>query len=201
MIALISAGQLGIVRVGAFIPPFELTWGSITGGTLSNSDKTATQTASTTEMRVMSTSVIPKTGKWYAEIGASDSSGAGGFVMAFGIATALTGGTFAAARSTGSSEFVSAGITAATQATFSPGRIMLAIDYPSKKIWVGRDGTWFSSGDPAADSNPYYADVPEGDWRLFMHADNDNNGTGYGTLHLVSGATLYSPPSGFARLA
>ena len=38
---------------------------------------------------------------------------------------------------------------------FSDGDIcMLALDIDNKKIWYGKNGTWFNSGDPAAGSNP-----------------------------------------------
>ena len=38
---------------------------------------------------------------------------------------------------------------------FSAGDIcMLALDIDNKKLWYGKNGTWFNSGDPAAGSNP-----------------------------------------------
>ena len=39
--------------------------------------------------------------------------------------------------------------------SYSAGDIcMLALDIDNKKLWYGKNGTWFNSGDPAAGSNP-----------------------------------------------
>lgn len=175
---------------------FREKWDTFSNATISNSDRTITQTTNTIEVRGIGRGRIPRTGKWYAEMNLSDSVT---LLAAGGIVTASN--KFAAARSNASSAFVSAGITAATQASFSGGRLMLALDWPNKQMWVGRDGTWFASGDPAAGSAPYFSTLPEEDWYLFTHHDNDGSGTGISTLHLSSGNLGYSPPSGFSLLA
>lgn len=75
--------------------------------------------------------------------------------------------------------------------------VMLAWDADNGKVYMGRNGTWFSSGDPAAGSNPAYSGI---------------SGTYYFALYLCGGAVYYdhvtvncgqeafeyTPPSGFS---
>jgi len=48
-------------------------------------------------------------------------------------------------------------------ATFSAGdKMMIALDVDNKKVWYGRNGSWFNSGNPATGSNPQQSWVNTG---------------------------------------
>lgn len=73
---------------------------------------------------------------------------------------------------------------------------MMALDADAGKVWLGRNGTWFSGGDPAAGTTPWATFTPAGEtWHFGV------------TLRVATDkmqlpATLtYAPPSGFAVAA
>lgn len=150
-------------------------------------------------MEVVSGSVIPS-GKYYVEFACSDITS---LLMAVGVAInrPFSGGNLLAmARSNATTSFIHASTTRATQASWAAGQIMMAIDRPNSKIWMGRNGTWFASGNPAADTNPYFSTIPAGSWLLACHSDNDGNGNGTCVLHLTAADQVHAAPSGFTPL-
>lgn len=76
-------------------------------------------------------------------------------------------------------------------------RMMFAIDRAAGKIWLGRNGTWLGSGDPAAGTNEWINGVPTTD--LIFIAASIYTGTG-NTWRIQAKASeqSYSPPSGFS---
>lgn len=71
--------------------------------------------------------------------------------------------------------------------------LMMAIDFTAGKIWFGKNGTWFASGDPVAGTNPAYTSLPTGTYKLIMG--------GKATSGMTSGSIqqtpTYTPPSGY----
>ena len=101
---------------------------------------------------------------------------------------------------------------------YSAGDIcMLALDIDNKKLWYGKNGTWFNSGDPAAGTNPQQTwtgtgfDIfpvvgsystntvaeanfgADGTFNGTETAQGNSDATGYGDFY-------YTPPSGFLAL-
>lgn len=76
--------------------------------------------------------------------------------------------------------------------------LMFAIDLDAGKMWIGLNGTWFNSGDPAAGTNPQFSGLPlTGIWcakGIILSGANDAILGGSGT---GSGAHTYAAPAGF----
>lgn len=107
--------------------------------------------------------------------------------------------------------FVSNGNEYENGKSLSPGRyssvtfaandiIMMAVDFDNKKMWIGKNGTWFASGNPASGTN-YINTTP---LKLSGSAYRPAVGlyAASQTCTIYSGNdTTYSPPSGFTQLA
>jgi hypothetical protein len=62
--------------------------------------------------------------------------------------------------------------------TWSTGDIiMMAVDIDNTSIWFGKNGTWYASGDPAANSNAAYTNLPSTDDLLTICGDNYSSET------------------------
>ena len=104
--------------------------------------------------------------------------------------------------------------TSPTHAAISSGdRLMFAFDEPNGKLFIGLNGTWLNSGDPAAGTGaiftgltqggylPYFGTgtVPTNDYRFGFGQDDANiasavsDGNGYGSFE-------YTPPTGFLAI-
>lgn len=75
--------------------------------------------------------------------------------------------------------------------------IMLALDIPNGKAWIGKNGTWSNSGDPVAGTNPWVTGLVDGEM-LFLSA-SIYGGTG-NTWRLQTSAAqqTHSAPSGYS---
>lgn len=73
--------------------------------------------------------------------------------------------------------------------------LMFALDLVAGKMWIGKNGTWFNSGDPAAGTNPQFSDIPlVYDWVCKGYiAANARQNTFLGSAFPF----VYSAPSGF----
>lgn len=77
---------------------------------------------------------------------------------------------------------------------------MFAVDIVTGKVWVGKNGTWWNSGDPAAGTNPLYT-MSSNLTRTFKAGMVANTlGTWQGTVNFGSTAPAYEPPSGFSMM-
>lgn len=173
-----------------------------TNVTFSNANKSATQVSGLSTMEAYGLSSMPTTGKWYFEVQMDKSSNPSPDAIGFAIASPLTGSNLVAmARGNAALSFVAAGVTSATQVTYGgvSSRIMIAFDYANRKVWMGEDGTWWSSGNPAANTNPYYSNLPGGAWKVAAFGDN-NGAVCQAHLSFASGRQLYSAPAGFSPL-
>ncbi len=103
---------------------------------------------------------------------------------------------------------------------FSNGDIiMMAVDIANTSIWWGKNGTWFASGNPAANSNAGYTNLPTDIDLLTICGDNYSSETptiiaNFGQNPSFSGTTTsgtnadgngkglfkYAPPTGFLAL-
>ena len=63
---------------------------------------------------------------------------------------------------------------------------MVAIDMDNGKIWLGENGTWFASGDPAAGSNAMYTNL-SGKTVTPFHADTYSTYTPYSSYNFGEG--------------
>ena len=97
--------------------------------------------------------------------------------------------------------------------------IMMAVDIDNTSIWWGKNGTWFDSGNPAANTNAGYTNLPSTEDLLAICGDNFSSETPHiianfgqnpafsGTLTAGTNADgngkglfKYAPPSGFLAL-
>ena len=73
---------------------------------------------------------------------------------------------------------------------------MIALDLDNGKIWGGKNGTWFNSGDPAAGTNAAFTGIAA---TLCPYIESGNaNATGKANFGQT--AFAYTPPTGFKRL-
>lgn len=77
---------------------------------------------------------------------------------------------------------------------------MFAVDIVTGKVWVGKNGTWWNSGDPAAGTNPLYT-MSSNLTRTFKAGMVANTlGTWQGTVNFGSTPPAYEPPTGFSMM-
>ena len=76
---------------------------------------------------------------------------------------------------------------------------MTALDVDNSKIWWGKNGTWFASGDPVAGTNAGFTNVTGG--TLFPSTgDGSTAGTFNNTLNFGQRPFAYTPPTGFKKI-
>ena len=95
--------------------------------------------------------------------------------------------------------------------------MMFALDLDNSKVYFGKNGTWFNSGDPAAGTNPAFSDVLTNKFYFFGGTAYQNGftsvdynfGNGYFGTTAVSSANSddagyglfeYAPPTGYYSL-
>lgn len=71
---------------------------------------------------------------------------------------------------------------------------MIAVDIDAGKIWWGKNGSWFASGNPSAGTGAGFSGLSSSLALLF--GANSGSGTKVGTLTEIA-SYAYSPPSGF----
>jgi hypothetical protein len=92
---------------------------------------------------------------------------------------------------------------------------MVAVDMDARKFWLGLEGSWFDSGDPAEGTNPAYSSIGT-DWNIMLSLYAYT--TPFGVLRLNTGADptfagddpvatpatsefAYTPPTGYSALS
>ena len=76
--------------------------------------------------------------------------------------------------------------------------LCVAYDADSGKIWFGKNGTWFSSGNPATGANPAFTASAGG--RPFV-GDLGSSGTSYIGINFGQYSFNYTPPTGFVGVS
>lgn len=72
--------------------------------------------------------------------------------------------------------------------------IMMAVDIGAGKVWWGRNGTWYNSGDPAAGTGEAFSGLPS---TVEMCWGKYSTGSTQKCTLTVLASYAYSPPSGF----
>ncbi len=97
---------------------------------------------------------------------------------------------------------------------FSSGdRLMFALDRTAGLFWIGKNGTWFNSGDPGAGTGAQFTNMDcseaqyggvEAPWRFFFATTGVTYSSTPLLFHLATGNSifpqLYTAPSGFTAL-
>ena len=189
-----AGGQLsGNYAVWNALPP----GGSSTYATLSNGNLDASLPASG---KAIAQTIFPQSGKWYCEIDFVSGGGAGGGLRIGVInekniaidlgSTANSWAYLADGRVYHNASAPSYGVSS------SPGdTLMMALDIDAGKLWYGKNGTWMSSGNPGAGSNP--SQTFDQNQKMSFSAQS-----GSGTVQVInanfgSKAWTYNAPSGF----
>jgi hypothetical protein len=88
-----------------------------------------------------------------------------------------------------------AGSSVSYGSSFADNDIMMcALDMDNSKIWWGKNGTWFASGDPAAGTNAAFTNL-SGYTLAFACTPRNSSSVNFGQRPFS-----YTPPTGFVRL-
>ena len=155
-----------------------------------------------TDYKILGTLGV-SSGKWYWEFIANNAPGGD----VYGVANLLTptsptdttslsvAGTFARVN-TGTQWYENGSLLSKTISTLSAGGIIqFALDVDNQKIWVGINGTWQASGDPAAGTNPISSNLTSGQtWFPYLQfrSATSNISANFGQRPFT-----YTPPTGF----
>jgi hypothetical protein len=185
-------------------------WSAVRISTFSLSNQSYSVSEASSASGFVMTRVGRSQGKFYWEI---EPSATGTFDCAVGIrrsdeavATAINLGKTCAMRANATLFTGDTGASTGTGATFATGnRLMGAMDLVpggTNKLWLGVNGTWANSGNPAAGTGALFSGFPAGEWHLF--AWTDNNVAGAHDITLANGQSEiltfnYSVPDGFNR--
>lgn len=139
------------------------------------------------------------TGKFYIE--ATAGTGATANQWRFGIGTAsilLSDGVGKTAASWaiqgGGNKITNDSASAYATANSGSDNMMLALDAAAGAVWIGREGTWLASGDPAAGTNAMFTGLSGPFYLAFGSAGSTRE------ITLKEYASyLYSPPAGFTK--
>jgi len=74
---------------------------------------------------------------------------------------------------------------------------MLAYDADAGKLWFGKNGNWFASGDPVAGTNQVFSSVSGQPYFVAVQAYNSSD---VGQINFGQRPFAYTPPSGFVAL-
>jgi hypothetical protein len=77
---------------------------------------------------------------------------------------------------------------------------MVAIDMDNGKIWWGKNGTWFASGDPAAGTNAGYTNLSGFTLTAAFMGGSGAGFTNQYSMNFGQRPFTYTPPTGFVRL-
>lgn len=95
-------------------------------------------------------------------------------------------------------EYETGGTAGGAPGTYAAGDLlMFAFDGTSGKYWVGKNGTWLHSGDPAAGTTPTFTMTTSGTYKAILRR---NNNSGVNFIYTIAATLTYSPPSGFSAL-
>lgn len=188
--ALRGGSGLTVAWNQAYISP--LYWLVSGGGSL------ATQVGGVDYITIISTSGF-STGKKYFEVRVGAASGAFPNIGIYNSASGSGDGILFGQTADGWAVFASNGnkfhngAGSAYGSGFTSGDIvMVAVDVGAGRIWFGKNGAWFASGDPAAGTNAAFTNVTGTVYAAIC---------GFTTSVGISGefAAAYDPPAGFVR--
>jgi hypothetical protein len=173
-----------------------------TGFTLTGGNLIATENSSNLE-NVRST-IAKASGKAYAEVLLARPSGTV-FNCLVGlrrsdesISTVFNAGQTMVVRTDASVYAGSSGATTGTGTTFTfNDRLMIAVDFDAALLWIGKNGTWMNSGNPAAGTGAMFSGFTAAPgWCVVFCADNTAT-QHRATINTGQSAFAYTVPSGF----
>jgi hypothetical protein len=181
-------------------------------------DKASTVTLSDANLKASGTTInslcrssiaMPLSGKWYMEF-VPDANGLDDII---GVATAVasmgehlgfnaSGWGFQPNLSSSVYKYNGSGTgTVVTGTAFSSNDVgMLAVDVDNSKLWLGRNGTWYESGNPATGANAQFTNLST-TLQLFFAITPGRSGSGETTANFGQRAFAYTPPTGFKALS
>jgi len=144
-------------------------------------------------------------GKWYFEIRCVGTIDGGSLVVGVAQPTTVAEGSQLGSSGSGATQSwgvlgdgrkYSGSVNSYGSAIVSGDVVMCAVDMSlavgSRKIWLGKNGTWFASGDPAAGTNEAFANLP------LIVCPGVTPSSAICTLRLRSSEFSHSPPTGFS---
>lgn len=75
--------------------------------------------------------------------------------------------------------------------------LMMALDMDNGKVWFGKNGTWFNSGDPSAGTNPAFTSADGITGTLYPCLSLTNPNVTVGQANFGASTMAYTAPSGF----
>jgi hypothetical protein len=194
-----TAGDVGATFRGNYcvLNPLDNGGLTVTGGNLNLSLATATWYS------IRASMAFPSTGKYYWEYTVNDS---GNHIVgildangSLGANTYIYGsnlygyGWQSAAALKGNNGVTSSYGSAAT----TNDVIMIAFDADNRSLFVGKNGTWFNSSNPATNTSPMYSSIPTTltFFPTFAQYSTVSSATNFGQRPFS-----YTPPSGFKSL-
>ena len=78
--------------------------------------------------------------------------------------------------------------------------VMIALDVDAGKVWFGRNGTWFASGDPATGANASYSGLAALAYTFAVSSYSPSGNYGIHNANFGQRPFSYTPPSGFKAL-
>jgi hypothetical protein len=170
--------------------------------TLSKANLNIVRTSSTTDWEhVRSTIQTPSSGKWYAELTFNSGSNDGAFIglcqSTFSLSSDFGGGTFANTYGYTTLGFLINNNSASLiYSSASAGEvIMIAFDRDSSKMWLGKNGTWFASGNPSSGTNEAASNLASDLFFVAGARSTANADANFGQRSFD-----YTPPTGFKAL-
>jgi hypothetical protein len=172
-----------------------------------NSNRDFTGTTGASQLASARTTAGKSSGKWYCEITLLAPTSTDPFAI-----VGVCDGTFAVTSDfigngnksagyyyQGQSTLSSTGVTQVNPVSSVPAVnndvVQLAMDVDAGKAWMGLNGSWLATGNPAAGTNPWITWSPGGTW--FFAASNFNSAPV--NLRLAA-AAAFSPPTGFTSI-
>jgi hypothetical protein len=184
--------------------------GAGTWTTTNGSLKTIANVSSAAYGEMFST-LSSSSGKWYCEI-RIDSVNTAGIHTAAAVGISSDPGYYISNSNKSISENTSPSYQInLSSGTISPGNssygsafvvgdtVMVALDLDNNRVYFGKNGTWFSSGNPATGTNPAF-NIASGTYSIGVQ---DYHGPGYPIAYVANFGQLpftYTPPAGFKSL-
>ena len=145
-------------------------------------------------------------GKWYYEVTLTTFSGGGGAMIgvcntgftAFNSYAGSTANSWSvqASESTTNKWNNNSSTLLATEVSAVGNVFMLAYDVDAGKVWFGRNGTWYSSGDPAAGTNAAFTNL-SGSLGVVVSSISTTSAV---AVNCGQRPFSYTPPTGFVAL-
>ena len=163
---------------------------------LSNNNLTATKTSGGHATGATRSVQSRSSGKWYFEVSKDNIIGPGVGVCTGSMSTASNVGDTSASWGliTGWGGKYHAASSNSYGSGFSAGDIvMVAVDLDNGRIWWGKNGSWFASGDPAAGTNAAYSNLSGAIYAAVSPGPTPGSATAQ-----FAAPFAHTPPAGFS---